>query len=142
MSKPSVREATFDDAKYFLRAAEKFCKQAGLKYNRNDTADSLFGWFNSASVKMFVLGDPAMAHCIVAVVPSSYDRSERTARVISTWGHGGIKCFHHALRWAKENQIELFSADSFLDERFERVYERAGMSKADVLYVTRLNHGH
>ena len=76
------------------------------------------------------------------MIDSAYDRSEKTARVMSTWGKGGVKCFHHALRWAKDNDIQLFSADSFLDERIEKVYKRSGMSKADVLYVTRLNHGH
>lgn len=141
-TKPLIREATFDDAKYLIEAGRKFCKKAGLRFNEHDCADTVFGYFTDDRVKIFVRGKPAKGHCIVMVIDGIYDRGETTARVISTWGKGGIKCFHHALRWAKENKIELFCADSLLEERLEEVYKRSGMSKADVLYVTRLNNGH
>ena len=136
-----IREATLDDAQYFVDAGKAFCEQAKQSFDLQSFADSAFHILTGDDYRVFVYGDPVTAHCGIALTDSMYDKSVRVARVFTTWGDGGIKCFRHAMQWAEDNGIHLFMADSLLDRRIEKLYGRLGMFKADVLFTARLNDG-
>lgn len=129
----SIRKAELSDLPYFARAAQEFIKDTIYTLDPEIYLDNMVGFIQNPDIGLFVIGEPS-GHCGVGLIQSVYG-DETIARVLTTWGDGGLKCFKHAEQWAKERGAKYLMADSLHEPRIRSFYERNGMSQADILYT-------
>jgi len=127
-----IRQAEISDLPYFLRAAQEFIELTPFSLDVESYLDNMIQLISNESSGIFTTGT---GHCVIVLVPSLYNSNEIIGRVISTWGVGGLKCFKHAVRWAKHNGASILMADSFVDTRMESFYKRFGMIQTDRVYL-------
>ena len=130
---PLVREAELTDLPYFARAAKTFIKDTIYTLDPEIYLDNMVGFIMNPEVGLFVTGEPS-GHCGVVLVESMYG-DETVARVVTTWGKGGLICFKHAEQWAKDRGAKYLMADSLHEPRIRTFYERNGMTQTDILYM-------
>lgn len=133
-----MREPTHEDIPYFIRAGRAFSDLTPLGFDSGSYAENVRQMIDSPSVIAVVDGDPVRAHCAAALTPSLYDASEVIARVYTTWGPGGLRCFREVEKRAKERGARFLIADSFAEPRVMKFYERIGMQQADITYIKEL----
>ncbi len=127
-----IREAELSDLPYFMRAAQDFVQATPLSLDPESYLNNVIELIYNDDAVIFTTG---FGHCAVILVPSLYDSEQIIARVISTWGRGGLQCFKSSVRWAKEHGASLLMADSYIEPRIEKFYERFGMIRADNVYM-------
>ena len=130
-----IREAQYSDLPYFYKAAKEFIDLTPFSLDVESYLNNIIQLMESESAGIFTNGS---AHCAVILIPSLYDSNETIARVISTWGAGGLKCFDAAVKWAKENSADILIADSYVEPRMESFYKRFGMVQTDKVYLRKI----
>ena len=133
-----MRKARHDDLPYFIEAARQFVAYTPLRFNPESYAKTVTEMIDDESVICFVNGNPPAGHCAAKLIASFYDSSEIIAHVYTTWGIGGLRCFQEVVNAAKERGATLLMADSFIEARIIRFYERQDMKLTDSIYIKRL----
>ena len=134
-----MREATIADLPHFARAAEAFIPSTPFVLDLESYLENVVRLIESPDVGIFV--NDRGGHCAVMLQPSLYSSGQLLARVISTWGTGGLECFKACERWARERGAEVLMADCLTDERIASFYAKIGMQSMDSVYVKGLTHG-
>ena len=127
-----IREATIDDLPYFAQAGKEFIKTTAYTLDSDVYFENMLDYIDNPDVGLFVIGAPS-GHCGIALIQSMYGK-ELIGRVVTTWGKGGLKCFKAAEQWAKDHGAKYLIADSLVDPRICKFYERNGMKQIDVLF--------
>lgn len=120
---------------HFIGAGRDFCAITGFSFDDESYAKSLQEILDAEN-SIVVTGDGC--HCVAMLVPSLYDSRETIARVFSTWGRGGLRCFREVERIAKERGARYMIADQMYDKRIGSFYRRIGMREADTTYIKEL----
>lgn len=127
-----VRLATVSDAVQIVDAAIAYCKATGQPCEVESVHDSVFKVLTEPQYRVFVL--PGRAHCILAISASMYDNSHTIARIVSTWGDGGLRVLRHALDWCKAHEVHEVIADTHLEPRIAKWYARQGFAPVGQLF--------
>lgn len=127
-----IREATLSDLPQFAKAASEFIVRTPFHLNIEDYLENVIGILGDTNSVVYTSGE---GHAAVTLTPSFYDRSQVIGRVFTTWGKGGLECFRACEQWAKEHGAAFLIADSFIDPRITKFYERIGMTQTDHLYM-------
>ena len=127
-----IREATLSDLPYFMRAAHDFVQATPLSLDPESYLNNVIELIYNDDAMIYTTGS---GHCAVILVPSLYDSEQIIAKIITTWGRGGLQCFRAAVKWAAEQGASLLMADSYIEPRIEKFYERFGMIRADNVYM-------
>ena len=135
MTKPLIREATFDDLDYFVSAGRKYAETIGFLFDEEIYRSSIVSLIESPLVICHVI--PAKAHCAIMLTQSMFG-NEIIAKVFTTWGRGGTKCFKSAMRVAKEMGASKIIADANLSPQIVRFYEGIGLKQYDTNYMGNL----
>jgi len=72
------------------------------------------------------------------LMPNLYNDSEIIAKVFTTWGQGGLKCFTEVERISKERGAMFLMADSMIAPKIIQCYENIGMKMHDSVFMKRL----
>ncbi len=127
-----IREAEISDLPYFIKAAQEFIEETPFNLDPESYLNQVIDLIQSDNAAIFTTGK---GHCAVVLVPSLYDENQIIAKIVSTWGKGGLKCFKVASEWASANGATVLMADSYIEPRMEKFYLRTGMTPADIVYM-------
>ena len=130
-----MRRATTADMAYLLKAGEDFCRETPYSFDRQSYAQTAWHIINSDDFIVLVDGEPARCHAAAQLAPSMYDVSETIARVFTTWGPGGLKCFRALEKACRDAGASFIIADSFTDDRIASFYRRRGFEQQDKLFM-------
>ncbi|MCP4934697.1 MAG: hypothetical protein GY927_10955 [bacterium] len=135
------RYAEHSDIDYLIGAAKAFIPHTPYSFDEGSYTMVAHSLIKDPDSIFIVRGRPAECHCVAKLVSSIYNRDEVIARVVSTWGPGGLKCFDEVERLAYINGAKFIMADLLVEPRMESFYRRLGMTKADTLYFKELGYG-
>ena len=130
-----IREANIGDLPYFATAAQEFIQYTPFELDIENYLDNVIEATYDPDVIIYTSGE---GHAAVRLVRSLYCRSELIARVFTTWGKDGLRCFRACEQWAKDHGARYLMADSLMEPRIETFYQRHGMTKADQVYIKEL----
>lgn len=127
-----IRGATEDDLGYFIAAARSYAEVIGLDFDEDVFTESFYSLLEAENIFFFVI--PNRAHCVIMLTPSLFG-NDLVAKVISTWGRGGVDCFRAARKFAKSRGATKIMADANLSQRLVKFYKRVGMKKFDTNFM-------
>ena len=127
-----IREAEISDLPYFIKAAQEFIEETPFNLDPESYLDQVIDFIQRDDTAIFTTGS---GHCAIVLVPSLYDDKQIIAKVVSTWGSGGLQCFKVAAQWAFDNGASVLMADSYIEPRMKKFYQRFGMVQADIVYM-------
>ncbi len=125
------RPARHSDIGYFVDVAREFNKSMPYTLDEDSYTISIHELIKDPDAIFVVKGNPAIAHCLIRLGHSIYNQYEIIARVVSTWGPGGLECFRYAEALAQAEGAHFLIADSFAETRIEKFYLRNGMKEMD-----------
>ena len=134
-----MRKAEHSDLAWFIEAGRAFCEHTPFEFDEGSYANACMTLIDSPEV-ISAVGD--RCHCLALLVPNFYNGNEIIAKVFTIWGNGGLKCFREVERQAKERGAKFILADSFVEPRLCKFYERHGMTLTDSVYLKEVNDGH
>jgi len=127
-----IRRAEMLDLPYFLRTAQEFVEHTPFSLDPESYLIQVADMIHRKDMAIFTTGE---GHCAVALMPSMYDTNQIVAKVVSTGGTGGLKCFRKAAKWAQGEGASILIADSYLEPRMDKFYERFGMIQTDSVFI-------
>lgn len=130
-----MRPAKHSDIGYFVRAGREFCAFTPFQFDAPSYAEAIHALLDDPNV-IAIVGDEC--HCVARLAPNFYNAGEVVARIISTWGKGGLECFREVERLCTERGARFIMADSWIEPRIERFYERQGMTRMDSVFIKEL----
>lgn len=133
-----MREATTDDIDYFIKAGQDFCEYTPFVFDSDSYADVIRQLLDDPDCIAIVDGNPTHCHCVAKLMPNFYNDGEIIAKVFTTWGHGGLKCFAEVERICKEMGAIFLMADSMIAPKIIKFYENIGMKLNDSVFMKRL----
>ena len=131
-----MREARHEDIDYFIRSGKAFCESTPFSFDAESYAEAVHNIIDDPDCISAVI--PGKAHCVAKLVPNFYNDSEIIAKVFTTWGKGGLLCFTEVEKQARNQGATFLMADSFIDSRVIRFYERHNMTLADSVFIKEL----
>lgn len=123
---------------YFIRAGEEFCQSTPFTFHAPSYAKNVAGVLTDPEAIAIVFGEPVTGHCVAKLSRNLYNDSEIIARIVTTWGNGGLKCYREVRRQAKKIGANFIRADVYIEPRMAKVYERDGMVLTDGVYTGKL----
>ena len=133
-----MRNAQHSDMDYFVRAGREYCEYTPFSFNQESYVEVLNNVIDDPDCIFIVSGDPVNCHSLAKLTPNFYNASEIIAKVFSTWGLGGLKCFREVERIAKQRGAKFLLADSMIEPRIIRFYEKTGMVLQDSVFIKEL----
>lgn len=127
-----IRDIIPDDVDYFIGAGKEYCELVGFDFDEEVFLAGLVEQVRSPATRFFVLD--GKAHCVISLSKSIFGK-DVIAKVLSTWGPGGTRCFREAMKWARESGATKIIADANLSPEIARFYKRARMKKYDTNYM-------
>lgn len=137
-----MREARHEDIDYFIRAGREFTKSTPFSFDADGYSRFVHELLKNEDAIVLVSGEPIQGHCAALLVDSFYDPNELVCKVFSTWGKGGLQCFYEVQAIAEERGADFLLADSFIEPRIMRFYDKIGMRQADSVFIKELKNGH
>ncbi len=133
-----MRKAVHSDINYCVLAGREFCEQTPFEFDEESYSLVVHSLVDDPDVVFVVDGDPVQCHSVAKLIPNFYNANEIIAKVFTTWGAGGLRCFVEVERLAKEKGAKFIMADSLREPRIERFYERRGMTIQDSVFIKEL----
>lgn len=127
-----VRKATYDDLDYFIEAGRDFCLHTPFSFDADSYGESVKAILANPDCLAYVTGT---GHSVALLVPNFYNSDEIIAKVFTTWGKGGLKCFREVEKQSRAKGAKFIMADSYIQPRVIKFYERIGMRLADWVYI-------
>ena len=133
-----MREANHSDVDYFVQAGKEFCEQTPFKFDQESYRSVIHSLVDDPDVVSVVDGDPVKCHSVAKLIPNFYNANEIIAKVFTTWGIGGLRCFIEVEKITKARGAKFIIADSMIAPRIIRFYERQGMTCQDSVFIKEL----
>ena len=131
-----MRDALQSDIPYFVEAGRQFVQFTPFSFDAESYAEALERIIDAETTVSSVI--EGKGHCAATLGPSMFDSRELIARVFTTWGRGGLRCFIDVERKAKKRGAKFIVADSYVEPRIIKFYERRGMFLTDSVYLKAL----
>lgn len=130
-----MRPAGYEDIDYFVRAGKEFCEYTPFSFDVKSYSEVIKSLIDDPYCVLVVDGEPAKCHSVAKLVPNFYNANEIVAKVFTTWGLGGLKCFREVERQCRERGAKFLIADSMIAPRVMKFYERRGMEHQDSVFI-------
>ena len=134
-----MRTAEHADIDYFIKAGMEFCEYTPFSFDAESYAVVIHNLVDDADCVAIVDGDPVKCHSVAKLIPNFYNADEIVAKVFTTWGPGGLKCFAEVERICKARGARFLMADSMIAPRVQKFYERRGMTQQDSVFIKELS---
>jgi hypothetical protein len=131
-----IRRLAHNDIEYCVNAARKFCEIKERPFDEEHSRSFITAtiYNGHALVALDSNGKPT-GHSAALVFPDMYS-PRLTARVFTTWGKGGLKCFEYLLSVLKMQGVKEVIADCWDgDERLSNYYKKKGFDKSYEFYT-------
>lgn len=129
----NVRYATQVDIPQFLSAAREFTKRINKDFDPEHFSQMMMEYIERPDFAIFVVDNKPMGFCIVALTNCVYSDNIE-ARIVATWGKGGLRCFNMASKWAEFMGAKHLFADVSLEPRMTSFYQRQTMWQVDTVF--------
>lgn len=133
-----MRWATTDDIDYFIQAGKDFCQHTPFVFDAKSYTEVVRELLDDPDCIAIVDGNPTRCHCAAKLMPNFYNDNEIIAKVFTTWGRGGLKCFTEVERICRDRGVMFLMADSMIVPKIIKFYENIGMKMHDSVFMKRL----
>ena len=130
-----MRPAEHKDIEYFVRVGKEFCEYTPFSFDAESYAEIIGSLIDDPDCVSVVGGDPVKCHSVAKLVPNFYNANEIVAKVFTTWGKGGLKCFAEVEKICRDRGAKFLIADSMIEPRVIKFYEKHGMSHQDSVFM-------
>lgn len=142
-----IRDARASDINYFIEAAQKYLKITGddrfLTFDEESFTTTVLGMMGSDAFSCIVstIDDKPVGHITMCMVPSLFDASQITAKILIVWGKGSLSLVKECEKRARNAGAVVIFADShpkLRQKTMARAYKKKGFSLSDQLYIKEL----
>lgn len=136
MGESKIREATEADLPYLVEAGRQYAKANKLSFDTRYCREAIRQYITGDHTVVLVHteDDEAVGHCAASCATSLYG-FDRTIRVVSTWGKGGLMCLKQIIVMAFVYGYNRIIVDAPIGSRVDKAYRRMGFTPHDTLYI-------